>query len=398
MAETEVIEKPAVQEENTESVQVQATPFGNNSWSESLPEIKEVSKVESTPETIEVKKDDQKISDEIDLYVKEFGKSKDEFKKEYDELVKFRQEPPKPEEIKYENEDSRKVHQLLKEGKIKDVIDVYNKQERISNAIGLEVNKDTAADIIKLNIHLKYPTLTQQQIDFQYKQEYGLPKEPVMKDTDDEIEFKERHDNWKEQVENIQMKSVIAATMAKPELEKSKTTIVLPEINPQPKVEQPSQESLEAQQKAAENFRKLLESNYAKAEGFSTKVKDESVELPVSFKIPDEDKVAIKERLMNGFDLVGYFEKRWFDENNNPKIESMVSDLFQLENPDKILSGIANNAANERLSNYQKSIKNIDLKNQTTVQNTFQPNQNGNQNANPFSQGSWSEKPPVFNN
>lgn len=165
-------------------------------------------------------------------FVKEtFGvETIEEAKAQWQELQALKNAPPKAEEIKFENEESKTVHELLRQGKTKEAIEFYSKQDKLNAAITSEINKETASDIIKLNMQLKYPKLTPTQIDFQYKQEYGIPKEPVMKDTEDETEFNERHEAWKDQVQSIQMKTEIAATMAIPELEKAKSNLKLPDI------------------------------------------------------------------------------------------------------------------------------------------------------------------------
>ncbi len=152
---------------------------------------------------------------------------------------------------------------------------------------------------------------------------------------------------------------------------------------------------MEAQAKWAQNFLSALESDYTKFEGFKTVVKDESVEIPISFKVPDDEKVALKGRFAAGFDLNGYFDKRWFDGKELPKTEQMMSEIYILENLDKILSGVANNAANQRLEEYKKSIKNVNLNG--TRQQTYQPTQNSNSSANPFATNAWSETLPIPN-
>lgn len=373
---------------------VSVSPFG--AWSETPPEPVKQPETPASTDTTTTTTTTEPAKPEtpvITEWWKDYGwESLDTAKAEIPKLKE-----QKPQEIKYENEQSQQVHELLAAGKVNDVIQVYQTQQKIDSVLAAEVTKDTAADVIKLGMKLKYPTLTDSQIDFQYKQDYGVSREPVIKDTEDEADFKERHDAWKEQVSNMEMKVTIAATMAKPEIEKAKTNIVLPKLDTPPaKANEPTADQLAQAKQARDNFLSKLESDYSKTEGFTTKVKDELVEIPVSFKIPDEDKVAIKGRLTAGLDVNELMDKRWFDNKGTPKIEQIISDLYQLENLDKILSGIANKSASERLIEYQKTLKNIDL-NTNSNQNTFQPNQNGNAKVSPFSTGAWSEKPVTFN-
>lgn len=380
-------------------------PFGSGAWTETIPDVKGNAGEEGVTPTTETKPNEKPTPTPIEIpkeWLKnEFGVEDPAIlKAEREEFKKLKETKPVVEEIKFENDQSKQLHELYRTGKWKEAAKIIEKQERIEALTAMEVNKDTAADIIKLNMQLKYPTLTPAQIDFQYKQEYGIPKEPVQKNDEIDEDFTERHNLWKEQASNIQMKTEIAATMAKPELEAAKVKLVLPEIDkPTAKANEPTAEQLEMQHQMAEKFLAKLESDFTKAEGFTTKVKDESVKLefPVEFKIPADEKVAIKTRLEKGLDINDYIDKRWFDENNNPKIEQMISDLYQLENLDKILSGIANDSANERLKQHRKLTGNVHVNGNGSHQ-TFEQSENGGAKPSPFSNDAWSEKPPVLTN
>jgi hypothetical protein len=390
--ETNIVETP-IQEQGNGVVTIQATPFGGNAWSETPPEPKkEEPKIEPpivTPEAEVPKKDEEEIIEEDEVYKREFGKTKQEFKSEYEELKKFRETKP---EYKFENEESKRLAEAIAKGDRKEVRKILETQERLEEFTAKEVNDETAEDIIKLGMQLKYKDLSPKEIEYKFNKDFGLPKQPVQREEELDDDFASRKNEWQEKVNDIKMARSIEAKLAKPELEKLKSQIVLPVIDNAPaKANEPTQEELDNQKKWVENFMQSIESNYTKAEGFSTKVKDESVELPVSFKIPEEDKVAIKESFKKGFDITDYMAKRWFDESNNPKTEQMIYDRFVLDNLDKILSGIANNAANDRLDAFKKTIKNIDL-GKTTNQETFNPEQNGKK-VSPFSKDAWSEQP-----
>jgi hypothetical protein len=149
---------------------------------------------------------------------------------ELNELRQLKANPPKVDSFKFENEESERLAKAINANR-KEVYKILEKQERIEALETLEVNKETAADIIKFGMQLTNPTLSPQEIEFQYKQDYVPPKEPVQKASEEEDEFKERHDEWKEAVERIEMKRVIAAKMAQPQLAAAKQKIVLPDIS-----------------------------------------------------------------------------------------------------------------------------------------------------------------------
>lgn len=180
--------------------------------------------------------DGQASSDEVifdeEKYVKDtWGFENVELgKKEIEELRAFKTKPPAVEPIKFDNEDSEKLFKAFTKGDKKEIYSLLEKHEKLDTITKSEVTKDNAADIIKLGMQLGNSRLTKDDIDFQYKELYGLPKEPVQKATEEEDDFKERHEEWKERSANVEMKRIVAAKMAMPELEKHKTEIKFPEI------------------------------------------------------------------------------------------------------------------------------------------------------------------------
>ena len=378
--------------------QPQTNPFARDGWSESLPTAptaEEKPLADTPPPTpppaaaVQPPVEEEEIIDPSEWLKREYGvDNADIIRQEREELKRLRE--TKPEEIKFENEDSKKVLELLRQGKIKDVVDIYSTQEQLNKYTTGEVTKDSAASIIKLGMQLSNKLLTPEEIEFDYNQNYGIPKQPVQKDTETDDDFAERVEMWNERVKTVEMKKIIDAKKAVPQLEQLKTKIVFPELE-KPQVNQEPQVDVAALQKIRDNFLQQLESNYSKVEGYSTLVKDESVEIPIQFKIPDDQKLAIKGRLEQGMKIDDYIGDRWFDANGAPKIDQIIMDIFELENRDKVHAGIANAAASKRLEEYIKSAKQIDI--HQTPQQTTQV-QNGNQKVSPFSQGAWSEKPP----
>ena len=388
----------------------QADPFGA-SWTEAPTEVKLENPATPTPTPVTeppvvtptvttTTNDKEEVLDIKDWLKREFEiDDVAVLKAERDELKKFKEAPPTPAEIKFADDQSKIIHELLREGKKKEVRQFLETQERLETYTTAEVNDDTAPDIIKLGMQLKYKDLSPKEIEYKFNKEFGLPKEPTMLDGELEDEFNQRKSEWQDKVNDIRMNRNIEAKLTKPELDKLKSQIVLPELSkPVPQIEQPTQESLEAAKRDREAFLNKLESDYVKFDGYTTTVKDESVELPISFKTSDEAKVAIKERFKAGFDINGFLDGRWSDANGQQKVEQIISDIFILENLDKVLSGVANKAAADRLAEHIKAGKNISLTNSKTSQQTFDPTQSGQQKVSPFSQGAWSEKPPALIN
>src|SRR5690349_21236433 len=105
-------------------------------------------------------------------------------KQEREEYKKLKEAAQTPAEIKFANEQSKHLHELIREGKGKEVRQFLETQEKLETYSSVEVNKDTAADIIKLGMQLKYKDLTPKEIDYKYNKQFSIPKEPVQSTTE----------------------------------------------------------------------------------------------------------------------------------------------------------------------------------------------------------------------
>lgn len=149
--------------------------------------------------------------------------------KEIEELRQLKTKPPATPEYEFENEESKKLFLALTKGDKKEAYKILSQQERLENLISAEVTKDTADEIIKMGMQVKYKDLTPSEIDYKFKKQFAIPKAPVQGDELDE-EFAVRKSEWQEQVADIEMNKIIEAKLARPELELAKTKIVYPEI------------------------------------------------------------------------------------------------------------------------------------------------------------------------
>lgn len=170
---------------------------------------------------------------DADDYAKSVGYSSwDEMRNDIPNLKKLKDSPTVA-EIKYENEVSEKLAKALQAGKISEVYDYLDQQQRLEKLTTGEVTKDTADEIIKLGMRIRYKDegLTEQEINYKFNKTYSIPKEPKFVDWDDEDEFKEKHDAWEETVADIEVSKIIDAKVAKKELEAAKAKLVIPEIS-----------------------------------------------------------------------------------------------------------------------------------------------------------------------
>ncbi len=365
-----------VKNETSEQEQVNTppvtNPFGDESWAEQpvkseVPAQQEQVKTDGQPE---VKKEETTV----EPFYKKLG-----FEKEDDvvtEITTLREKASKvAEEKPFANEQSKQVHELLREGKTKEVREFLQNQEQIDELVALQVDKENAADIIKLQMKLKNKQLSAKEIEFEYKQNFELPKEPVQKVTEDDDDFTERVNEWKEKCEIVETKRVIAAKLAQPELTNLKSELVLPEIqkeNPSQKVE-PTQEELAAFTKDKETFLQSAKTAIDGFNGISVPVKDKDVDYTVSYIPSKEEKTIITEKLSefaeSGFDVNALFADRWVSEDGKSiKIDQMTEDLSRIYMGKNSDQKLATDSANKRLEAYLKEKKQI---------NVNETNQNG---------------------
>jgi hypothetical protein len=372
MAEEATLQTEQKVETQTTSQLLQEAAFGSG--------VPRETKKEDAP-IVEPKKDEEEIVEPSEWLEREFG-TKDVaiLKAEREELKKLKETPP-PQEIKFADDQSKQIYELLREGgeKKKAVRQFLETQEQLDNLASLEVGKDNAEDIIKLQMKLKNSSLTPKEIDFEYKQNYVAPKEPVQKTTETDEEFEERKNEWKEQVTNVEMKKIIAAKLAQPELSKLKTELVLPEIQ-QKEIsteKKPTQEDLDAFKKEQDSFLQSAQKSITDFNGFSLQVKDKDVDYTVSYTPSQEEKTflngLVKKFTESNFNANALLADRWVeDDGKTIKVEQMIKDLSRIYGDDKIDQKLITDSANKRLDAYLKDKKQINV-NEQNQNGTFNP-------------------------
>lgn len=300
---------------------------------------------------------------DVDEYFKrEFGLDAASAKAEWVSLRQLKESPPQPAEIKFANDDSKTFFQLLSEGKEDELYSFLNQKKQIERLEKLSIeNTSEASEILRANLQFKNKNLSKEDVEFMVEETYLKPQKPIQTVDEEDADFSVRVKNWEDQVKRIDRKMIIDAKLAQNEIPSYKSQIVLPDIPKVVEVQQPSQKELdEVTRKAIENYQKAVQENYQNFKGFTTTAKDGDVQLPINYGISPEELIASKADL-ESFDINVYFEERWFDENNNPKILQIQEDLYLLKNRDKILQSIANEAASQRYLHHLKQQNNINL-------------------------------------
>lgn len=264
---------------------------------------------------------------------------------------------PEKEKINFANEESEKVFNLLKEGKIDDVYSIISEQKKLAN-----IEKETPADIIKLNLQYKNKDFTPQEIQELFEDTYIMPEKPEQGTLETDDEFKIREDKYKAQTERIENKIKRDAKPAAAELLKLSKEIVLPEIQKQvPVNKEPTQEELDAQKLQVQQFLKIVDEATNALNGYQVTFKDEEVSIPVTYKLTKEEKAAIQPLILLSEKNAGeFFEKiGWISEGKVNAVK-MAEDLPFILNKESVLQKMVTETGNKRHEASIKAIKNID--------------------------------------
>ena len=94
----------------------------------------------------------------------------------------------KPEEIKFNDDQSKHIYELLREGgdKKKDVLKYLATHEKIETLISADVTKENAADIVKFGMLLKSKSSGSELTDFEinrlFNRKFQMPEKPSLED------------------------------------------------------------------------------------------------------------------------------------------------------------------------------------------------------------------------
>jgi hypothetical protein len=368
-----------MENKTAEMIQSDFNPFSDEAY---VPRVEEVptQNVDNTDvqqetkvqENVEIQEPVQTTQFDTNQFIKErFGY--DSVEEAEQEFKKFKESS---ENTNFEFKDgvSKTLFDAIKEGKTDDVYEILNQQKRLEKLTTSELNPNLAVDIIKTNIQNKYKDLNQDEVDLLFYDQYFVPLKPEQGYDESDEDYAGKVKTWQSQVDYVEKKMMIEAKVIRPELEKLKSELRLPDIYGQERQEAESQEEFESMQQARTVYEKTLESDFNNFKGFDVTVKDEDVEIPISFNVSDEERSALKIKLSD-FDVDAYYENRWFNKDGTPNVKQTMQDIYLLENWDKISRKLANEAAAQAKIAYIKNSGNVTL-NKTTPQGMPTPNAN----------------------
>lgn len=331
--------------------------------------------VESPASVVTPNEESEYQTIELEEYFKnEFGVAPGELKEKWNKYKDYETMSPAPSEPKWENDESKRFYDLIRENKRDEVREFLNQQYQIERLEKMNIESATsAAEILKTNLQFKNKNLSPDDISFLIEESYAKPPMPQQTIDESEDEFKARLSQWDQQVQRIDRKMIIDAKLAQNELPGYKSQIVLPDVTPA-QVQQSalSQEELAKAEAGRKAYLEALANDYQKFNGFTVTAKDGEVQLPINYTVAPEETVATKQMLEN-LNVDEFFGTRWFEENGTPKVTLMQEDLYLLQNRDKIFQKIANEAVAQAVLNRLKTQNNIKLEGVTTAPPVSQP-------------------------
>ena len=356
---------------------------GYNPFSDEAPQVQQINTAEvapaneeaqtSNPPIQETRQEEQQSLPSFDpnQFVREkFGFDSVEQAEQEFKRVKDFKEP----EFSFKDDISKTLFDAIREGKSDEIYDILNQQKKLEKLTNAELNPSLAVDIIKTNIQNKYKDLTSDEVDLLFYESYYTPQKPEQGYDETDEEYGTKLKTWQSQIDYVDKKMIIDAKVIRPELAKLKSELKLPDIYGLEQQEAQSREEFAVAQQARSVYERTLDSEFQSFSGFSVSVKDEEVDIPISFNVAEDERLAMKNTLSD-FDSDTYFGDRWFTEDGKPKVQQIMADKYLLENRDKILQKVANEAASQRLLAHLKKTGNISLT-QTSPQGIPTPNAN----------------------
>jgi len=352
-------------------------PFSDDNAPQVQPKIEEAPILTNEPQTAlppqeETKVEEQMPTESFDTnqFIKErFGY--DSVEQAEQEFKKLKEQPS----FEFKDDISKTLFDAIREGKSDDVYEILNQQKRLEKLINSDLTPDLAVEIVKTNIKNKYKDLTSEDVDLLFYDQYFVPLKPEQAYDESDEDYAGKIKTWQSQVDYADRKLMIEAKVIRPELEKLKSEIKLPDIYNEAGREAEFQEEFEIMQQARSIYEKTLDSDFQSFSGFNVSVKDEDVEIPISFNVAEDERLAMKNDLTD-FDSDSYFEGRWFTKDGKPNVQQIMADKYLLENREKIFSKIANEAASQRLLAHLKKNGNINI-NQSPTPQGAKPDLNG---------------------
>lgn len=361
-----------------QTAQPVSNPFETESWGEELPVNAEDESKGAADSTVtnESKETEEEEVFDADEYLKQ-NLGFDDWETAKSEIEKLRTGKAAS---KYENEESEKIHKALLEGKNEEVYSFLEKQSKLNKLISSDLNDKNAEEIVKLTMKSKYSDLTDDEIEYKYRKQFALPKEPEQTYDETDEEFEARKSDWEDKVKDVKMELMIEAKTSRSQLEKLKAELKLPNISQENEQNKAlTQEELESANKYVQSYLQSVESSINSFDGFNVEYKDEEALVQSAYLPSDEEKKTISKQMKDfaesNFNANELFAQRWVKEDGTLNTTRMARDLALLNSEEKIMQKLVSDGVTKRLTEYRKSTSNIKV-NGAQSKGTFNPQSN----------------------
>lgn len=263
--------------------------------------------------------------------------------KEIEELRAFKSNPVA--EIEFENEASKKLFEAIKGGKQKEAYAILAEQDILESFTSVEVTKDNAADIIKLGMKYKYKDLTPSEIDYKYKKQFSLPKEPIQNSDELDEDFLIRQNDWKSNVSDIEMERIMEAKLIKPELESRKTKLILPDIEADIDADYTNWKNSQAETAKVQAETETAYKTFT-PKSIETKINFNDEANKVAFEYQYEPTAEDLSKTVEMVTDINKFYNLFIGQDGKPDRQGFLRAIHFAVNSDKILMGAMNQSKN----------------------------------------------------
>jgi hypothetical protein len=314
-------------------------------------------------ETVVVEEKKPDVTTEIfdaNQYVKDrFGFETEE--QAIEQLRVLRENAQTPAEHKFANEKSRQYYEAITGDKEDEIYKHLYDKKQLERAEKMDLTKASdAAEVLRLAMHYKYPDLSPEDIHDHFQEAYVKPAKPEKTFDQEDADYKVEVSKWEQQCEAIDKRIIREAKMAKPELAKYKSELILPKIEEAHAIQTaPSQEDLAKVERDKQEFFQQVDKGVTAFKGYSATYKDKDVEITSSYDASPEEKAKVKPIVESLFSDFSYFGKRWANKDGSWNTALMAEDIHNLENRGSINQKFVNDAAAKMLDHMIKTKKNL---------------------------------------
>jgi len=274
---------------------------------------------------------DEELVDEDDFIS---AKTNGEFKswEEIQEALETQQA-----QIKFENEQSEKIYQMIAEGKLDELADAL-----YSRKVANEIKEKPDEDVLKAYIKHQNPEFDNEDVEAEYAEKYTI----------DEYAFDES--KLKREQKKLSQRIKSDVNSAKEFFENMSAEIKFPELASNQQVEDDSEFEAEAQ---VERQRFLESLKSTQIDALSFQWKDEKANLNVSgkYEIPAQDLSKYRNSAEN---LQEYMAERYYKDGKYQS-DKLLKEMYINDNFEKIIQSVISQTTNQTRLEMLKQKKNI---------------------------------------